>query len=203
MITRTDSSTLTNDPDVLIRTILIIFSYAAVFCAGLWIGNKCWRQKPFESHPARENNDAAAAAAVTAAVTAAATAAAAAATASDMRHRSIPNSLSRSKPPNLYCNKANDSEFQFHRSQHCQHAVNAPHLDTLEPCLCCTGPKTYQHQQIFCTTQGTKYHNEQCNHIQKKLAATTSEKARVHVLTPCQCVREDQHAQTRRTGFMY
>ena len=162
VITKTDSSTLTNDPDVLIRTILIIFSYAAVFCAGLWIGNKCWRQKAFKSHPARENNDAC-----------------------DMRHRSIPNSLSRSKPPNLYCNKANDSEFQFHRSQHCQHAVNAPKLDTLEPCLCCTGPRTYQQQQIFRTTQGTKYHNEKCRHIQKKL---TTEGARVIALTQCQCV---------------
>ena len=181
MITRTDSSTLTDDPDVLIRTILIIFSYAAVFCAGLWIGSKCWRQKPFESHPAHENNEAAAEAAVTAAMTAAA----AAATASDMRHRSIPNSLSRSKPPNLYCNKANDSEFRFHRSQHCQRAVNATKLDTLEPCLCCTGPMTYQQQQIFRTTQGTKYHNEKCRHIQKKL---TTEGARVIALTQCQCV---------------
>ena len=156
MFTRTDSSTLSNDPDVLIRTILIILSYAAVFGAGLWIGNKCWHQKAFKN-----NNT------------------------SDMRHRSLSNSLSRSKPPNLYCNKANDSEFKFHRSQHCRHAVNAPQQDTLEPCMCCTGPKTYQHQQIFCTTQGTKYHIEECLHIQKKL---TTERARVIALTPCQCV---------------
>ena len=176
MITKADYSTLTHDPDVLIRAFLIIFSYAAVFCAGLWVGSKCWSQKPLTYTVTRQKNfqrNYDETKPMDANVT------------SDMRHRSIPNSLSRSKPPNLYCNKANDSEFQFHRSQHCQHAVNAPKLDTLEPCLCCTGPRTYQHQQIFCTTQGTKYHNEKCRHIQKKL---TTEGARVIALTQCQCV---------------